>query len=165
MPCCWLFRGDDLLYFAYGSNMHWPQIVARCPAVRFVSRAVLRDHKLAFTRKSVSRGCGVADAVAHDGALVWGVVYELADQDLVQLDQSEGFRVGRDRNSYERRECTVFLENEDNAATRVEAYFGVPETNPPLPNSAYRQLLVGGATHWRLPAAYLSALHAIRVSG
>lgn len=155
-----------MLYFAYGSNMHWPQMITRCPAARFVSRAVLRDHKLAFTRKSVSRGCGVADAVPHDRALVWGVVYELADQDIVQLDRSEGFRVGRDRNSYERRECTVFLENGDEAATRVEAYFGVPEANPPLPpNVAYRQLLVGGATHWRLPAAYLSELRAIRVAG
>ena len=152
-------------YFAYGSNMSWPQMVSRCPSARFVRRAVLRDHKLAFTRKSVSRGCGVPDAVPHDGALVWGVVYDIADPDTVELDRPEGFRVGRDRNSYERRECSVFLENEDNAATRVEAYFGVPEAYPPLPNVPYLPLLVGGATHWRLPPVCLLDLHAIRVPG
>jgi len=57
-----------MLNFAYGSNMNWNQMRERCPSSRFVGIAVLRDHKLAFTRESVNHGCGVADVVAEDGA-------------------------------------------------------------------------------------------------
>src|SRR4051812_6473274 len=102
-----------MLTLAYGSNMNWNQMRERCPSSRFVEIAVLRDHKLAFTRKSDNRGCGVADVVAEDGALVWGVVYEIADVDIDKLDAWEGFRPGRDKNSYYRRECLVFIDGED----------------------------------------------------
>jgi hypothetical protein len=56
-----------VLYFAYGSNMNWEQMKTRCPSARFVAVALLPDYKLAFTRKSINRGCGVADGVLLDG--------------------------------------------------------------------------------------------------
>src|SRR5918995_5170968 len=90
-----------MLYFAYGSNMNWAQMKARCPSARFVGVALLRDHRLAFTRKSVNRGCGVADVVSEAGARVWGgAVFEVSDLDIGKLDVSEGYRPGRDKNSY-----------------------------------------------------------------
>ena len=110
-----------MLYFAYGSNMNWNQMRERCPSSRFVGIAVLRDHKLAFTRESVNRGCGVADVVAEDGAQVWGVAYEIADLDVGKLDASEGFKPGRDKNSYYRRESMVFLDGENQRPLTVSA--------------------------------------------
>ena len=154
-----------MLYFAFGSNMNWNQMRERCPSSRFVGIAVLRDHKLAFTRKSCKRGCGVADVVAEDGAQVWGVVYEIADLDVGKLDASEGFRPGRDKNSYYRRECLVFLNGEDHRPLTVSAYFGDPQPNPPLPNAAYKNLILTGAKHWHLPEDYIRALEQIAVSG
>ena len=68
-----------MLYFAYGSNMNWQQMRERCPSARFVGVALLSEHKLAFTRKSKKRGCGVADAVLEGGRKVWGVIYEIDD--------------------------------------------------------------------------------------
>ena len=59
------------LYFAYGSNLHWPQMKERCPSARFHCVAKLKDHRLAFTRKSISRDCGVADVVPEQGHDVW----------------------------------------------------------------------------------------------
>jgi len=79
-----------MLYFAYGSNMNWQQMQERCPSARFFGVALLPDHKLAFTRKSIKRGCGVADAVPTQGQKVWGVVYEVTDRDVIKLDKSEG---------------------------------------------------------------------------
>ena len=49
-----------MLYFAYGSNMEWKQMRERCPSAMFVCIAKLKDRRLAFTRKSKDRGCGVA---------------------------------------------------------------------------------------------------------
>ena len=154
-----------MLYFAYGSNMNWNQMRERCPSSRFVGIVVLRDYKLAFTRGSVNRRCGVADVVAEDEAQVWGVVYEIADVDVGKLDASEGFRPGRDKNSYHRRECLVFLDGEDQRPLTVSAYFGDPQPTPPLPNAAYKNLILTGGRHWHLPEEYIRELEQIEVSG
>jgi len=154
-----------MLIFAYGSNMNWDQMRERCPSSRFVGIAVLRDHKLAFTREAAKRRCGVADVVAEDGAQVWGVVYEITDLDVGKLDASEGFRPGRDKNSYYRRECLVLLDGEDQRPLTVSAYFADPQPNPPLPNAAYKNLILSGARHWHLPEEYIRRLEQIEVSG
>jgi gamma-glutamylcyclotransferase len=93
-----------MLYFAYGSNMNWQQMQNRCPSARFFGIALLPDHKLAFTRKSIKRGCGVADAAPTQNHNVWGIVYEITAQDIEALDKSEGYMPGREKNSYFRRE-------------------------------------------------------------
>ena len=154
-----------MLTFAYGSNMNWSQMHERCPSSRFAGIAVLRDHKLAFTRKSARRGCGVADVVSGGGAQVWSVVYEIADLDVGKLDASEGFWPGRDKNSYYRRECLVFFDAEPQRPLTVFAYFGEREPNPPLPNAAYKNLIVTGGKHWHLPEEYVRELEQIEVSG
>lgn len=154
-----------MLNFAYGSNMDWDQMRQRCPSSRFLGIAVLRDHKLAFTRKSVKRGCGVADVVPEAGAHVWGVVYEIADIDVRMLDASEGFRPGQGKSSYHRRECMVFLDNEDQRPLTVSAYFADRQPNPPLTNAAYKNLILTGARHWHLPEEYIRELEQIEVSG
>lgn len=56
-----------MLYFVYGSNMHWGQMQRRCPSARFTYKAILRGRRLAFSRKSVARGCGVVDVVRAPG--------------------------------------------------------------------------------------------------
>lgn len=147
-----------MLYFAYGSNMNWRQIIERCPSVRFVGIALLPDHKLAFTRKSIKRGCGVADAVPEHDQKMWGVVYEINDLDVGKLDASEGYRPGRLKNSYFRRECMVLLDGDDQQPLAVFTYFGDPQPNPPLPNIEYKNLILSGARHWHLPAEYARQL-------
>jgi gamma-glutamylcyclotransferase (GGCT)/AIG2-like uncharacterized protein YtfP len=130
-----------------------------------VGIAVLRDHKLAFTRESVNHHCGVADVVAVDGEEVWGVVYEIDDLDVGKLDTKEGFFPGRDKNAYHRRECLVFLDGENQRPFTVFAYFGDPQPNPPLPNAAYKTLILAGARHWHLPEEYIRGLEQIEISG
>lgn len=153
-----------MLTFAYGSNMNWDQMRERCPSSHFVGIAALRDHTLAFTRGSINRGCGVADVVAEEGAQVWGVVFEITDLDVGRLDTSEGFRPGRDQNSYYRRECLVFLDGEDHRPLTVSVYFGERQPNPPLPNDAYKNLILTGARHWHLPDEYIRQVERIEVS-
>lgn len=154
-----------MLYFAYGSNMCWAQMRDRCPSTRFVGIAVLPDHRLAFTRRSVNRGCGVADIVHDVGRMVWGVVYEITDLEVGTLDASEGYRPGRERNSYWRRECTVFEDGDTANPLTVSAYFGEREPNPPLPDQGYKDLIVSGAQYWHLPDDYIRKLEQIEVRG
>ncbi|OGR26585.1 MAG: hypothetical protein A2139_06480 [Desulfobacca sp. RBG_16_60_12] len=154
-----------MLCFAYGSNMNWHQMRERCPSTRFVGVALLPDHKLAFTRKSENRECGVADALPEADHEIWGVVYQIDERDLGPLDSSEGYKPGRKSNSYFRRECHVLLDGEDTKPLVVFTYFADPEPNPPLPNTEYRNLILSGARHWHLPAEYIAELEQIEVEG
>jgi gamma-glutamylcyclotransferase (GGCT)/AIG2-like uncharacterized protein YtfP len=154
-----------VLYFAYGSNMDWAQMKGRCPSAAFVGVAQLPDHQLAFTRKSLNRGCGVADAVLEAGCTVWGAVFEISALEVGALDTSEGYRPGRDRNSYWRRACMVFLDGDGERPLTAYAYFAEREPNPPLPNQAYKDFILSGARYWHLPGHYIAELEAILVKG
>jgi gamma-glutamylcyclotransferase (GGCT)/AIG2-like uncharacterized protein YtfP len=143
--------------------MDWDQIRERCPSVRFVGVACLRDHKLSFTRKSIKRDCGVADVVSENGRKVWGVVYEICDHDVGKLDASEGYFPGRERNSYWRRECLVFLNDDNQNTLTVSTYFAERELNPPLPNTKYKSQILKGARHWHIPEEYISELELIKI--
>ena len=60
-----------ITYFAYASNMA-PEVITRlCPRARYLGVARLTDHRLAFTRRSVRTGTGVADIVPAPGKTVW----------------------------------------------------------------------------------------------
>ncbi len=144
-----------MLYFAYGSNLNWEQIKSRCPSVRFIGPAVLPDHRLAFTRKSQFRGCGVADAVPHPGSIVWGVVYEIAAEEVAHLDAAEGFQPGRPHNAYIRSTCQVFLNGNNATPLTVAIYFACRQENPPPPNQQYKDLILQGARYWGLPEDYI----------
>jgi gamma-glutamylcyclotransferase len=144
--------------------MDWAQMSKRSPSCRFVGIAVLPNHRLAFTRKSIRRGCGVADAVREAGQAIWGAVYEISEPDVGELDKAEGYRPGRDKNSYWRQECVVLLNGAEQCPLNVFTYFGDPQPNPPLPNRAYKDVILSGARHWHLPDAYIQELARIEIS-
>ena len=96
---------------------------------------------------------------------VWGVVYEIADIDIRQLDTKEGYKPGRDKNAYCRRECLVFLEGDEERPLTVCTYFACRQPNPPLPNAEYKGLIVTGARYWHLPEEYIHELETIEVDG
>jgi gamma-glutamylcyclotransferase (GGCT)/AIG2-like uncharacterized protein YtfP len=152
-----------MLYFAYGSNMDWGQMRERCPSARFVCVAELRDHRLAFTRNSQNRGCGVSDAVPERGHHVWGVVYQIDDREIGYLDQAEGFRPGRSENAYIREERHVYSDGNEQRPLSVFIYFAERQENPSLPNAEYKRLIVEGARYWHLPDAYIQELEQIEV--
>ena len=153
-----------MLYFAYGSNLDWDQMKARGPSVTFISRAKLKDHRLAFTRKSKRRGCGSADAVIKQAHNVWGVVYEIAERNIGSLDQAEGFVPGRTQNAYTRQKRHVYVEGDERKPLLVSVYFAKKQKDPPLPSAEYKRLIVDGAKYWHLPQEYIDELEQIEVA-
>jgi hypothetical protein len=154
-----------MLYFAYGSNLDWNQMLKRCPSAEFVCVAKLEDHQLAFTRRSVTRGCGVADALPHPGNHVWGVVYQIEGSDIGRLDACEGFKPERPKkeSSYVREERKVYKDGVKAKPMLVSVYLANQEANPPHPNAEYKSLIVRGAKHWHLPEEYIAELERIQV--
>ena len=150
-----------MLYFAYGSNLDWTQMQDRCPGSHFHSRALLSDHRLAFSRYSQKRKGGVADIIPDLGQEVWGVVYELTDNDLQELDNAEGYQEGREKNSYLRVEREVCVEGDRGQPLQVLTYIAVQQPDPPFPNREYLDQIIRGARHWGLPAEYIKGLEKI----
>ena len=153
-----------MLYFAYGSNMQFDQMKERCPSARFETVARLRDYRLAFTRFSKNRQCGVADIVPSKGPDVWGAVYEITETEISVLDRSEGYRPGRSRleNAYERTQIHVEPHGSAQGPLAVWTYAVVSKLTPnPKPSREYKQLILEGARTWRLPAPYIQQIEAI----
>ena len=152
-----------MLYFAYGSNLDWAQMKHRCPSAKFVCRAKLPTHRLAFTIKDAERDCGVADVLPDKSKDAWGVVYELPSKEVKDLDKDEDFSSARpnDQNEYTREDHYVWREGDVTRQLLVALYRGHPQLDPPLPSNDYKELIIDGARHWNLPAEYIRELESI----
>jgi gamma-glutamylcyclotransferase (GGCT)/AIG2-like uncharacterized protein YtfP len=140
------------MYFAYGSNMSASVMGAACPAHGFLGRARLPEHRLAFTRRSVRTGTGVADIVADEERTVWGVIYELDTEGLLALDRKEGAGW-----AYARAEVRVFAE--DGTPHDALAYVVISKASEPIaPSSAYMRGLIEGGRERGLPREYLDEI-------
>jgi gamma-glutamylcyclotransferase len=155
-----------MLYFAYGSNLDPQQLHRRCPSARFVAVAKLPGHRLAFTRYAKDRGCGTCDGVPEPGQDIWGVVFEISEEDLGRMDVSEGYVLRRPltENAYIREQREVYRDGKQEQPIVVWLYFANRQANPPLPNAAYKKQLVEGASYWRLPEAYQAQLRRIETA-
>ena len=140
-------------YFAYGSNMNWPQMKRRCPSASFVCIGRLLDYQFGITRHSRLRKCGTANVFPASGREVWGIVYDISDEDLLILDTFE--------DGYRREILPIHSAEEDNAPLDALVYIAAIEENVPLPNAEYHRLILEGARHWNLPAAYVRLIEAI----
>ena len=154
-----------MLYFAFGSNLDPSQMARRCPGHTVVGMAALRDHRLVFPLTSHDWGGGVAGVQPLRGPTVFGVAYELTDDDLAALDGYEGFRgAGDQHNVYDRESVYVDLVRPDDDSftrrLRVWIYAARP-ANPAPPSRRYLDAILTGAKHHRLPEEYVAQLAAI----
>ena len=130
-----------MLYFAYGSNLDCAQMKDRCPSVHFVARAVLKGYRFGFTRFARTRQCGVMDIVKDNHSEVWGIIYEINENDVESLDSSEGYVPGRQKNAYRRIQCLVYKEGDEAQHVEVSTYEVVNKAeNMVLPNQEYKRL-------------------------
>ncbi len=79
---------ENMLYFAYGSNLWKQQMRARCPEHVEIGAGRLNGWRWIITRR------GYASIVASKGDYVLGAVYELSEPDILNLDRFEGVERG-----------------------------------------------------------------------
>lgn len=77
--------------FAYGSNLDVGRMVGRVPSARLVGPSSLPGHELRFHKRGWKDGTGKANAHRNGdaGAAVHGVVYEVDEAELAELDVHE----------------------------------------------------------------------------
>ena len=140
----------ETLVFSYGSNLCVPRIEARVGRVTEVSVGFVTHRRLAFHKRSID-GSAKADAAFVDAhtAAIWGVVYRLSADGKRKLDQFEFLGTGYDQ-------IQVDVQH-GGQATSAWMYVARPEVIDPSlqPYRWYRDLIVHGAIHHRLPADYV----------
>lgn len=143
-------------YFGYGSNMS-PQIMAAtCGGWRVLGIARLDGYRLAFTRKSLRWGHGVADVVVSTGDHVWGILYTINDECLAALDVKEGVGI-----AYDRHDIQVTLA--DGTTQHAMTYMVINKLQDELaPSRAYMDAIIDGATAYELPTDYVQWLQSIK---
>ena len=131
-------------YFAYGANLDRVGMAQRCPRSRPRGTARLEEHRFLIM------DAGYATVVPAPGAVVHGVLWDLADEDIPALDRFEEVDAGL----YRKVVLPVRLGEE-----RLDAlvYHGV-RTVPGVPCPGYMEMVVSAAAGWDLPAAYCSEL-------
>lgn len=141
-----------MLYFGYGSNMNRRQLASRCPTAEFRFRGRLPGYRLAYTRFSPKRLCGVLDILPCAESEVWGAVFSLGEPDFAQLDICEFCN----EDGYRR--LPIDVEVEGNGRTRVAAIAYEVRTKLPeeiAPSDDYLGTVVAGARQCGLSEAYI----------
>lgn len=129
-----------------------------CPGHRAVGTAELPNHRLAFTRRSIRTGTGVADIVSANGHSVWGVLYRLDDAMLAAIDEKEG-------NGWAYRRRLVCVRRDGGEVERAHAYSVIaPEPVEVRPSPEYLHGLLEAARQRGLPDAYVAALAVVAAS-
>ena len=151
-------------YFAYGSNLQSETLrgrrgvpFSRALAVRVPGWRVVFDKPPLF-----AIGEAFANIVQEPGADALGVAFEVTEDDLAQIERSEGVMLG----NYRRVELVVeplvepLMDCED--APRVATSLASDRRDPSLlPSTRYMALVIAGALEHALPADYVEALRAI----
>lgn len=81
-----------LIYLAYGSNMNPERMRIRGVKFRYRKRGILRGWSLVFNKiASDNAGAGYANIIRDDTGVVEGILYEIPEDDLTELDRYEGY--------------------------------------------------------------------------
>lgn len=143
----------DPWYFAYGSNLHHGQLLARCGGSLSASEEPPRivrlpNYQLVF---NLDGGDGEVYAnIATPGAGVLGVIYRCGPAALAKLDVYE---TGYDR-------LDVSVTDEQGNSLSAMAYIAQPAnvTTARPPNQRYLQTILTGAREQGLPEDYIRQL-------
>lgn len=145
---------NEIIYFAYGSNMCSRRLQARVPSARVRTKACLSGYQLRFHKHSLVDGSAKCDAfkTGETEDIVWGVLFSFDAAERPRLDKVEG--VG-----YEIRQVQV--RTADGQTIEALTYLATL-INPELkPFQWYKRHVLEGAKEHALPADYIAAIEAV----
>ncbi|MBC8111332.1 MAG: gamma-glutamylcyclotransferase [Verrucomicrobia bacterium] len=138
-----------ILYFSYGSNMDAESMKKNYPKAVFKGPAFLENYKFVYTSFLEARKRGGADMVASENEKVWGLLYEMNIDEMVDLDKNK-------TNLYER--ITVKV-NVNTQTLEVQTYVLKDKSLvSSKPSPEYVDLLVSLAKKYYFPESYINYL-------
>lgn len=151
-------------YFSYGSNMSVKRLQKRVPSAKPLGAALLPGHQFKMHKVGRLDGTAKCDIVCTDNPThcVFGVLYHIADNEKILLDEIEGLG-----NGYEEKQVQVELTDSSvkslNTSRLVSAYtYYATDIDVQLrPLNWYLQHVLTGARENNLPESYIADIAAI----
>ncbi len=140
-------------YFAFGSNMNPSRIKKRLGRIPESCGGMLKDYSLCFNKINDRKtGAGYANIVPVENVNVYGVLYQVSEDELSKIDCCEGINDGH----YSRKDVAVILNSGKNvsAVTYVACSKRIAENL--LPEQEYLNHLLAGREY--LPDEYYNYL-------
>ncbi|MCG8583631.1 MAG: gamma-glutamylcyclotransferase, partial [Pirellulales bacterium] len=147
-------HGSTMVHvFCYGSNMCTARLRDRAPSAKVIAAGYVAGRRLAFHKRGRD-GSAKANAyyTGRDEDRVWGVVFAIAGQDKVTLDDHE---IG-----YESVATAVVVSERTEVLAHIYVAHADVVDNSLEPFCWYRQFLLHGAIEHALPRDYIDKLHA-----
>ena len=142
-------------YFGYGSNLDQEYLNEHCPSVQYLMKAYLPNYEVQFRFWSKRRNGGISTIIPKLGELVHGILYDVSEDDLLNLDIRESVPEG-----FYRRE-TFLLLGEDGLWHKADAYFVVKPERPYAPSKEYVETMIKGAKCHGIDPEYIKRLEEI----
>ena len=139
---------DNILYFAYGSNMNFCQMKERCPTSQFICKAYLEGYKLVFDGFSQSWNGPVANVIESAEHNVEGGLFKITESDLKTLERKEGYP-----GTYDRKKLTVKDEMGNNFCALVYLRTGEELGQPP---QSYLDTILKGSADRHFSERYIN---------
>jgi gamma-glutamylcyclotransferase (GGCT)/AIG2-like uncharacterized protein YtfP len=77
-------------YFAYGALMGTSSMYEACPEARKIGPARLRGYRIEFNVASRQWAGGAVNAVPDPEGTIWGVLWEIPEEDFARFDTFQG---------------------------------------------------------------------------
>ena len=148
--------------FCYGSNMSSKRLkmANRCPGAGFLCTASLEQYAFRFNKKSklgIGSGKGNVIFTGNTSDIVWGVVFEIPEDEENALDDAEGFGKG----GYEKEPISVNdgSDNIDVIVYMAKSLEYIDDTEKPF--DWYKNHCIKGAIEFDLPKDYIKILESL----
>jgi len=142
-------------HFGYGSNLNMEFLRGYCPGAQFVMKAHLPNYEVQFRFWSERRQGGISTIIERPGGLVHGVIYDVPEDELLELDVLESVPQG-----LYRRETFLVL-GEDGEWHEADLYRVAEPKGPFTPSKSYVELMLAGAKAHRLAPEYVKKIEEI----
>ena len=130
-------------YFAYGSNMDEGQMQQRCPGAKNISVAKLLGYRFDLDSE------GFATVLTTPNTEVWGMLWEISDDNKEILDRYEGVAKGSYR-------PVVMPVAHEVGITDALVYMSCRGRNTGKRTQGYLEKIMLAVDHWQLPEWYIS---------
>ena len=142
-----------MFHFGYGSNLSIDFVKEELIAnAEFVMKAYLPNFEVRFPFWSEEKQGGYSGVMEAPGELVHGALYEVTEQELIELDNLEG--VYKDRYYRE----TFLVLGEDGSWHPADLYRVIDPKGPFPPVRSYVEIMLKGARDLDLDPEYIERI-------
>lgn len=145
---------DEILYLAYGSNLHPARLSSRVLSSRLIGALPLENYQLAFHKKS-SDGSGKCFLLESPNSVVFSALYSLDSEEKPKLDEIEGLGKGYKAMSL----CVEYLGETRDIFTYQAEQSHIDFSLKPY--DWYKELALLGARYLKFPEYYLSLIESV----